>query len=140
MLTAELIRRKRDGGELSAEEIEQLVFGIADGSVTDAQVGALAMAIVLNGMTSAERIALTGAMRDSGDVLDWADAGLSGPVLDKHSTGVIPRHTIAIASAPTWASVTDPSAIPNTSCSISSALSSPPSRFRRISSAVSIEG
>jgi thymidine phosphorylase len=42
-------------------------------------VGALAMAIVLNGMTSAERIALTGAMRDSGDVLDWSDAGLPGP-------------------------------------------------------------
>jgi len=51
VLTAELIRRKRDGGELSAEEIEQLVFGIADGSVTDAQVGALAMAIVWRGMT-----------------------------------------------------------------------------------------
>jgi thymidine phosphorylase len=45
------------------------------------------MAIVLRGMTAAERIALTGAMRDSGDVLDWSDAGLPGPALDKHSTG-----------------------------------------------------
>ncbi len=87
MLTAELIRRKRDGGELSAEEISQLVLGIADGSVTDAQVGALAMAIVWRGMSAAERVALTGAMTRSGDVLDWSDAGLSGPVLDKHSTG-----------------------------------------------------
>ena len=87
MLTAELIRRKRDGGELSAEEIEQLVFGIADGSVTDAQVGALAMAIVWRGMTPVERVALTGAMMRSGDRLDWSDAGLDGPVLDKHSTG-----------------------------------------------------
>ncbi len=87
MLTAELIRRKRDGYELSADEISQLVNGIADGTVTDAQVGALAMAIVWRGMSAAERIALTGAMTRSGDVLDWTDAGLSGPVLDKHSTG-----------------------------------------------------
>ena len=83
----DLIRVKRDGGELTEEQIRELVTGIADGSVSDAQVGALAMAIVLNGMTSAERIALTGAMRDSGDVLDWSDAGLPGPALDKHSTG-----------------------------------------------------
>jgi thymidine phosphorylase len=87
MLTAELIRRKRDGNELSADEISQLVFGIADGTVTDAQVGALAMAIVWRGMSPAERVALTGAMTRSGDVLDWSDAGLDGPVLDKHSTG-----------------------------------------------------
>ena len=87
MLTAELIRRKRDGGELSAGEIEFLVAGIGDGSVSDAQVGALAMAILLRGMTAEERIALTGAMTRSGDVLDWSDARLSGPVLDKHSTG-----------------------------------------------------
>jgi thymidine phosphorylase len=87
MLTAELIRQKRDGGELSPPQIEQLVFGIADGTVTDAQVGALAMAIVWRGMTAAERVALTGAMTRSGDVLGWSDAGLSGPVLDKHSTG-----------------------------------------------------
>ena len=87
MLTAELIRRKRDGGELSADEIEFLVAGIADGSVSDAQVGALAMAILLRGMGSDERIALTGAMTRSGDVLDWSGADLHGPVLDKHSTG-----------------------------------------------------
>ena len=83
----DLIRVKRDGGELTEDQVSELVTGIADGSVSDAQVGALAMAVVLNGMTSAERIALTGAMRDSGDVLDWSDAGLSGPALDKHSTG-----------------------------------------------------
>jgi thymidine phosphorylase len=83
----DLIRIKRDGGALDDEQIRELVAGIADGTVSDAQVGALAMAIVLNGMTPAERIALTGAMRDSGDVLDWSNAGLSGPVLDKHSTG-----------------------------------------------------
>jgi len=87
MYVPDLIRVKRDGGELSVDQIQELVSGIADGSVSDAQVGALAMAIVLNGMTGAERIVLTGAMRDSGDVLDWSDAGLPGPVLDKHSTG-----------------------------------------------------
>jgi thymidine phosphorylase len=87
MLVPELIRVKRDGGELSEEQVAFLVDGITDGSVTDAQVGALAMAIVLRGMTAAERVALTGAMTRSGDVLDWADAGLGRPVLDKHSTG-----------------------------------------------------
>ena len=87
MYVPDLIRIKRDGGELSEDQIRALVTGIADGSVSDAQVGALAMAVVLRGMTAAERIALTGAMRDSGDVLDWSDAGLPGPALDKHSTG-----------------------------------------------------
>jgi len=87
VLAQELIRAKRDGGELSGEEIEWLVGGIADGSVSDAQVGALAMAIVLRGMSGAERVALTGAMTTSGDVLDWSDLGLDAPVLDKHSTG-----------------------------------------------------
>jgi thymidine phosphorylase len=87
MLTAELIRRKRDGEELSAEEVSTLVAGIADGSVSDAQVGALAMAIFLRGMSAAEQVALTGAMTHSGEVLEWSDAGLAGPVLDKHSTG-----------------------------------------------------
>src|SRR5215467_8585454 len=87
MLAAELIRHKRADGELSAEQIEFLVAGLTDGSLTDAQAGALAMAIVWRGMSAAERVALTGAMTRSGDVLDWSDAGLDGPVLDKHSTG-----------------------------------------------------
>jgi thymidine phosphorylase len=87
VLVPELIRTKRDGGELSDDEIRFLVEGIADGSVSDAQVGALAMAIVLRGMNAAERVALTGAMTRSGEVLDWSHAGLPGPALDKHSTG-----------------------------------------------------
>ena len=85
MLPAELIRIKRDGRELTAEQIDELVQGIADGSVSDAQVGALAMAIFLRGMSADERVALTGSMTHSGDVLDWSD--LDQPVLDKHSTG-----------------------------------------------------
>ncbi len=91
MLVAELIRRKRDGGELTAEEIEELVAGITDGTVTDAQVGALAMAIVWRGMSREERVALTGAMMRSGEVLDWhggsAQPAVDRPILDKHSTG-----------------------------------------------------
>jgi thymidine phosphorylase len=87
VLVPELIRTKRDGGELSDDEIRFLVEGISDGSVSDAQVGALAMAIVLRGMNAAERVALTGAMTRSGEVLDWSAAGLPGPALDKHSTG-----------------------------------------------------
>ena len=55
MLTAELIRRKRDGAQLSDSEIAALVDGIADGSVTDAQVGAFAMAVFWRGMSAAER-------------------------------------------------------------------------------------
>jgi thymidine phosphorylase len=87
VLAQELIRRKRDGGTLAPREIEWLVRGIADGFVSDAQVGALAMAVVLRGMTADERVALTGAMMRSGEVLDWSEAGLPGPALDKHSTG-----------------------------------------------------
>ena len=87
VLPQELIRRKRDGGELEGHEIEWLVRGITDGWVSDAQVGAFAMAVVLKGMTREERVALTGAMMRSGEVLDWSDAGLPGPALDKHSTG-----------------------------------------------------
>jgi thymidine phosphorylase len=84
MLPAEVIRRKRDGHSLSAEEIEFLVAGITDGSLSDAQVGALAMALFLRGLEAGERVALTTAMTRSGSVLEW---DLDRPVLDKHSTG-----------------------------------------------------
>jgi thymidine phosphorylase len=83
-LAQEVLRRKRDGHALSDEQIEWLVTGIADGSISDAQVGALAMAIVINGMGAQELVALTGAMTRSGEVLRW---DLDRPVLDKHSTG-----------------------------------------------------
>jgi len=80
---SELIRRKRDGGRLGEDEVAALVAGITDGSLSDAQVGALAMALFLRGIEPGERVALTLAMRDSGSVLAWEDH----PVLDKHSTG-----------------------------------------------------
>lgn len=85
MLYQELIRRKRDGLELTEDEVRALVRGITDGSLGDAQLGAFAMAVVLRGMTLRERVALTLAMRDSGQVMSWD----RGPVLDKHSTGGI---------------------------------------------------
>ena len=86
-LPQELIRIKRDGGALSAEAIHALVAGITDNSLSDAQVGALAMAIFLRGMSTAETVALTEAIRDSGQRLEWHTLDLPGPVLDKHSTG-----------------------------------------------------
>jgi len=82
---AELIKKKRDGILLSAEEIRQLVQGISDYSVSDAQIAAFAMAVWFRGMDVNEQRALTLAMRDSGTLLSWS--GLNGPVLDKHSTG-----------------------------------------------------
>ena len=85
MLPREFIKAKRDGQELSADSISDFVNGIADGQVSDAQIGAFAMAVCLRNMSMAEQTALTLAMRDSGHCLQWTD--LDGPVLDKHSTG-----------------------------------------------------
>lgn len=86
-LPQELIRIKRDGRVLEATAIQSLVAGISDGSLSDAQIGALTMAVFLNGMNEAETVALTEAVRDSGEVLAWSDLDLPGPVIDKHSTG-----------------------------------------------------
>ena len=85
MLPQEIIRKKRDGLTLDADEIAFMVKGLTDGSVTEGQVAAFAMAVFFRGMSRDEAVALTVAMRDSGVVLDWSD--LDGPVLDKHSTG-----------------------------------------------------
>ena len=84
MLPQEIIRTKRDGTKLSAGEIGDFVAGVVDGRVSEGQMAALAMAVFLNGMDRDEAVALTLAMRDSGDVLLW---DLDGPVVDKHSTG-----------------------------------------------------
>ena len=86
-LTQEIIRKKRDKGVLSAEEIQFFVRGITDGSVSEGQIAALGMAVFFNDMNMDERVAFTLAMRDSGHVLDWRALNLPGPVVDKHSTG-----------------------------------------------------
>jgi len=79
-----IILRLRDKQALTPAEIRWFANGLADGNVSDAQAGAFAMATCLNGLGDAGRVALTEAMRDSGDVMKW---DLPGPVVDKHSTG-----------------------------------------------------
>ncbi len=86
-LPQEIIRKKRDGESLSADEITAFATGIADESIGEGQIAAFAMAVYFNGMSNDERVALTLAMRDSGDVLDWRSLDLDGPIIDKHSTG-----------------------------------------------------
>jgi len=87
MLPQEIIRKKRDGGVLSNAEIEHFIEGLTDGTITEGQAAAFAMAVFFRGMEMPERIALTRAMMESGAVLDWSRDGLNGPVVDKHSTG-----------------------------------------------------
>jgi thymidine phosphorylase len=87
MLFTNVIRKKRDGGELSADEIQFFVDGLADNSLPAEQVSSLAMAIFLNSMSFEEAGKLTLAMAASGTVLDWSKEALDGPVIDKHSTG-----------------------------------------------------
>ncbi|CAN7245377.1 MULTISPECIES: thymidine phosphorylase [unclassified Variovorax] len=85
LLPAEVIRAKRDRHALSPAQIEAFVRGLTDGSWSEGQIAALAMAILLNGMDDGECVALTRGMTHSGEVLQWPD--VPGPVLDKHSTG-----------------------------------------------------
>jgi thymidine phosphorylase len=85
MLFTDVIRTKRDGGELSDEQIRVFVDGLADESIPAEQVSALAMAIFLNSMSSDETASLTMTMAASGTMLEWQD--VNGPVVDKHSTG-----------------------------------------------------
>lgn len=86
-LAQEIIRKKRDGHQLSEEEIRFFINGVRDNTVSEGQIAALAMTIYFNDMVMAESVALTLAMRDSGTVLDWNSLNLNGPIVDKHSTG-----------------------------------------------------
>ncbi|MHA7851315.1 thymidine phosphorylase [Roseovarius sp.] len=81
-----IIASVRDRAALGQAELSWFANGLADGRVSDAQAGAFAMAVLLNGLGDAGRTALTLAMRDSGETLGWS---LDGPVIDKHSTGGI---------------------------------------------------
>jgi thymidine phosphorylase len=87
MLAQEIIRTKRDGKPLSADEISFFVDGIVDQSISEGQVAALAMAVFFNGMQRHECVELTRNLQNSGATLQWSNFKLRGPVVDKHSTG-----------------------------------------------------
>lgn len=83
----EIIRRKRDGETLTVDEIQVMVDGLTDNTLSEGQAAAFAMAVFFQGMSMDECVALTLAMRDSGEVVNWSGVDLPGPALDKHSTG-----------------------------------------------------
>src|SRR5262249_31479906 len=93
----ELIAHKRDGGRLTAEQIERLIRALQSGELADYQMSALLMAIYFRGMDDAETVALTRAMLHSGDVIDLSS--VPGTKVDKHSTGGV-GDKVSIALAP----------------------------------------
>jgi thymidine phosphorylase len=85
LLPQEVIYAKRNGKTLPPAEIYDFIAALAENRISEGQVAAFAMAVWFNGMSAAETVALTLAMRDSGEVLDWP--GIDRPIGDKHSTG-----------------------------------------------------
>lgn len=102
MTAAEIIKKKRDGGELTREEIRWFISGVADGSLPDYQISAFCMAVYFRGMSPAETAELTFAIRDSGEILRLPDIG--GLRVDKHSTGGVGDKT-SLVVAPIVASL-----------------------------------
>ena len=94
MRPQDVIRKKRDGQTLSRDEIDFFVAGVTSGAIADYQVSALLMAIYLNGMDQSEQQALTEAMLNSGNILDFSD--IPKPKADKHSTGGVGDKTSII--------------------------------------------
>jgi pyrimidine-nucleoside phosphorylase len=90
----DIIQRKRDGAELTKDEIAFFVNGYTQGAIPDYQASALAMAVYWRGMTDAETVALTESMMRTGEVLDLSE--LPGPKVDKHSTGGVGDKTSLI--------------------------------------------
>jgi pyrimidine-nucleoside phosphorylase len=94
----QLIERKRDGGELTPDELAQLMLGYSDGTIPDYQLAAFLMAVYFRGLTSAETFALTDALIRTGETVDLHGA-LGQKVVDKHSTGGVGDKT-SIAVGP----------------------------------------
>ena len=92
----DIIKKKRDGGELSTEEIKYFIGGVTDGSIPDYQISALCMAIYFKGMTVRETCDLTFAVRDSGDKLNFS--AINGIRVDKHSTGGVGDKTSLVVA------------------------------------------
>ncbi len=101
MIPQEIIRRKRDGGTLSDEDIGAFIGALAKGTLSEGQIGAFAMAVWFEGMDRDEIVALTMAMARSGDMLSWAD--IDRPIADKHSTGGV-GDNVSLMLAPIAAS------------------------------------
>ena len=95
----DVIRRKRDGKQLDTASIGNMVTAVVDGTASEGQIAAFAMAVFLRGMVIDECVALTAAMRDSGTVMAWPLDQLRGPVIDKHSTGGV-GDTVSLVLAP----------------------------------------
>lgn len=93
----EIIRVVRDGGQLTDAQIERMVRGLVDDSITEGQAAAFAMAVFFRGLSTAELVTLTQAMMGSGRVMNWE--GLDAPVVDKHSTGGV-GDTVSLMLAP----------------------------------------
>lgn len=94
-----IIAKVRRGQDPDADELTWFANGLATRAVSDAQAGAFAMAVCLNGLSDEGRVALTEGMRDSGDVMKW---DLPGPVVDKHSSGGV-GDSVSLILAPALA-------------------------------------
>ena len=96
----QILEAKREGRALDNEQIQRVIQGICEGTVTRAQAAALLSFIFLNGMDVDETVSLTEAMANSGDRLQWE--GMPGPFVDKHSTGGV-GDKVSLVLAPLWA-------------------------------------